>query len=282
MEWVNDLNAAMDYLEAHLEEETDCAALAGIAGCSAYHFQRMFSYIAGMPLTEYVRRRRMTRAADELLAGARVLDTALRYGYDSPTAFTRAFRAVHGVSPSQAQAGATLRAFLPIRFSFSLQGGTVLNYRIEEKPPLRVLGIFAPLDPELETNFQEVPMLWARAAAEGLPGRLAPLMRPDLPGILGVSACMPGGQWRYYIAAASDAPAPPDLESYTISAQTWAVFSGSGPMPLAIQELEKRAVLEWLPSSGYEYADAPDVELYLSPDPQNAVFQVWLPVVKKA
>ena len=100
MDWLNNWNKALDYLEEHLEGETDPGELGRLAGCSAYHFQRMFSYLAGVPLSEYIRRRRMTLAAAELQSGEKVLAVALRYGYDSPTAFNRAFQAVHGVPPS--------------------------------------------------------------------------------------------------------------------------------------------------------------------------------------
>ena len=101
MEWIDRMNAAMDYLEEHLTDKIDVSELARIACCSSFHFQRMFSYMAGVPLGEYVRRRRMTRAAEDLCNGERVTDVAARYGYDSPTAFNRAFQSVHGLPPSK-------------------------------------------------------------------------------------------------------------------------------------------------------------------------------------
>ncbi len=110
-------------------------------------------------------------------------------------------------------------------------------------------------------------------------------MNNEPQGVLGVSACMGNDSWEYYISVASDLPLPddlPDLCEYTVPACTWAVFPGKGMMPLSIQELEKRIVTEWLPTSGYEYANAPDIEVYLNPDPMNAEFEVWLPVVKKS
>ena len=156
-----------------------------------------------------------------------------------------------------------------------------MEYRIEQKEAFRIVGLSAPLKENLEENFQAVPQLWAKAAQEGAVAKLATMMNTPIQGILGVSACL-GESWYYYIAAASTLPlGDTGFVEYTVPACTWAVFPGVGTMPGSIQTLEQRIVTEWLPTSGYEYADAPDVELYLSPDPQNATFEVWLPIVKK-
>ena len=131
MDWLNDWNKALAYLEANLDGDIDPKELGRLAGCSAYHFQRMFSYLAGIPLGEYIRRRRMTRAAADLQNGEKVLDVALRYGYESPTAFNRAFQAVHKLPPSQAkQEGVKLKAFPSIHFKFVLKGAEEMEYQI--------------------------------------------------------------------------------------------------------------------------------------------------------
>ena len=281
MEWVERLNKSMDYIEHHLTQEIDYDRLAQIACCSSYHFQRMFTYMAGVTLAEYIRRRRLSLAAEDLLSGEeKIVDLALKYGYSSPTAFTRAFESIHGASPSAVRnEGVGVKSFPPIRFSISVQGGTEMNFRIETCPAFRIVGISAPLERELEKNFQCVPQLWGRAAAEGTVERLAGMMdRPPL-GLLGVSACNDAEQWRYFIAVSSTRPAG-DLEEYTVPAATWAVFPGEGTNR-SVQELEQRIITQWLPGSGYEYADAPDVEVYLNADPDNAKFEVWIPVVKK-
>lgn len=281
MEWIDRMNLALAYIEENLSGEIRYERAAEIACCSTFHFQRMFAYIAGVPLSEYIRRRRMTRAAQELQEGAKVIDVGLRYGYNSPTAFNRAFQAIHKMPPSEARKpGAVLRAFPPISFKITVNGVAEMEYRIEQKPAIRIVGIGEALSQEIEQNFSTVPALWARAAQEGLIGRLAGMMNAEPMGILGVSACY-GEHWRYLIAAATDAPVPEDMESYEIPASTWAIFSGSGRMPDDIQALEKRAVTEWLPTSGYEYADAPDIEVYQNADPANAQFEVWLPIRKK-
>ena len=282
MEWVQRLNAAIDYVEVHLEEELNYEAAAQIACCSVFHFQRMFAYLAGVPLSEYIRRRRMTKAAFDLQAGGqKVIDVALKYGYQSPTAFNRAFQGVHGITPSEAKKeGAVLKSYQPLSFKITVQGVEEMDYRIISKEAITIVGVSAPMSGDIEENFSIVPDLWAKAANEDILPRLVGIMNQEPMGVLGVSIGF-GDQWRYCIAVASDVPAPEGLESYTIGAGTWAVFSGSGSMPVAVQELEKKIVTQWLPTSGYEYDERPDVEVYLNADPSDAQFEVWIPVIKK-
>lgn len=281
MDWMEQWNRALEYLEANLTKEPDLRELAQIACCSSYHFQRVFACLAGLPLGEYLRRRRMSRAAEDLQSGGKVLDVALKYGYASPTAFNRAFKAVHGVAPSQAQKpGVRLKAYPPIRFRIIVQGVEEMDYRIETKPAFRIVGLAKTLKTDLEQNFAEVPQLWQQAAQDGSLPRLAAKMDSQPMGVLGVSVPDTQQSWRYFIAVASTQPAEAPFTEYTVPAGTWAIFSGGGP-GVSIQELEKRAVTEWLPTSGYEYADAPDVEVYLNDDMQNAQFEVWLPIRKK-
>lgn len=281
MEWVEKLNQSMDYIEENLTKELDYEQLGRVACCSSYHFQRMFTYMAGMTLSEYVRRRKMSLAAEDLLGGdEKIIDLALKYGYASPTAFTRAFESIHGASPTAVRSERlSVKTFPPIRFSISVRGGQEMSYRIETREAFRIVGISAPLEQELEKNFKCVPELWQRAVTDGTVARLGGMMDTPVMGLLGVSACGDAEQWRYFVAVASTRPAD-GLEEYTVPACTWAVFPGEGTNR-SIQELEQRIITQWLPGSGYEYADAPDVELYLNPDPENAKFEVWIPVVKK-
>ena len=276
MEWIDRLNQAVDYLEGHLEAP-DLGEAARIACCSPYHFQRMFTLLAGAPLSEYIRRRKMSRAAADLQHGERIVDVALKYGYSSPTAFNRAFQAVHGLPPSAAKTpGAVLKSHPPLRFAITVQGVEEMEYRIEKRDAFRIVGVSAPLSKDIEENFQQVPQLWGRAAADGTIPRLAGLMDGEPRGLLGVCDGLESA--RYYIAVASSAPAGEGLEEYTVPAFTWAVFPGTGEGAPAIQALERRVVTEWLPTSGYEYAEGPDVEVYL--DPECTKFEVWIPVVK--
>lgn len=280
MEWVERLNEAADYLEEHLTGQIDPAQLGRIACCSSYHFQRMFAYLAGVPLSEYIRRRRMSRAAVDLQNGEKIIDVALKYGYQSPTAFNRAFRSVHGVAPSAVKdKGVPVRSFPPISFQITIKGAQEMEYRIEEKGAFRIVGISVPLEKEIEKNFAVIPEKWRQIAADGTLARLAGMMNTPPMGVLGVSTCGDDAPWRYYIAVSTDRPAE-ELEEYTVPAATWAVFCGEGTSA-SIQELERRVVTEWLPTSGYEYGGAPDIEVYLNADPQNARYEVWIPVVRR-
>lgn len=282
MEWITRLNETINYIEEHLTGEIEYEQLAKIACCSAYHFQRMFAYMAGIPLSEYIRRRKMSLAAVDLQGGReKIIDIALKYGYSSPTAFNRAFQSVHGIAPSMVKNdGVMLKSFSPLQFKIMVKGVEEMEYRIERKEAFRIVGVSTPLSNEIEKNFAEVPKLWQEAVMSGSLQKLTAMMDAQPLGVLGVSACNDEEQWKYFIAVAST-KSDEEFEEYTIPAFTWAVFNGEGVCPQAIQELEQRIVTEWLPTSGYEYANGPDVELYLSPDMQNAKFEVWIPVVKK-
>ncbi|HBE86756.1 MAG TPA: AraC family transcriptional regulator [Lachnoclostridium sp.] len=283
MEWIEGLNKSINYIEEHLTEEIDYEQLGKIACCSVYHFQRMFAYMANVPLSEYIRRRRMSLAAVDLLNGNnKIIDVALKYGYHSPTAFNRAFQSIHGIAPSRIkESGATVKSYPPISFKIIIKGVDELNYRIEKKDPFRIVGTAQSLNREIEKNFEIVPQMWSKAAMDGTIPKLASMADGCPGGILGVSICNDLEEWRYFIAAASTKEADDTLEEYTVSSFTWAIFYGEGQCPHAIQELEKRIVTEWLPTSGYEYDNGPDIEVYLNSDPQNARFEVWIPVIKK-
>ena len=281
MEWVERLNQSMNYIEEHLTDEIDCEQLGRIACCSTYHYQRMFTYMAGITLAEYIRRRKMSLAAVDLQGGnEKIIDVAEKYGYRSPTAFNRAFQAFHGIAPSAVKnEGVSVKSFSPIVFRITVKGATEMNYRIETKGAFRIIGVSAPLDKEIENNFMIVPQMWQDAAANGTIEKLAGMMDTPPMGLLGVSACNDTEQWKYFIAVTSTKENS-GFEEYIVPASTWAVFSGTGTNQ-SIQELEQRIITEWLPASGYEYADAPDIEVYLNPDPQNAQYEVWIPVTKK-
>ena len=281
MEWVDRLNQSMNYIEEHLTGEIDYGRLGEIACCSAYHFQRMFTYMAGITLSEYIRRRKMSLAAVELQGGdVKVIDVAEKYGYRSPTAFNRAFQGVHGIAPSAVKGeGVAVKSFPPITFQIAVKGAEELEYRIETKDAFRIVGLSSPLHRELEKNFMIVPQMWQNAAVNGTMQKLAGMMDAHPVGLLGVSVCGDEEQWKYFIAVSSTRDSG-GLEEYTVPASTWAIFSGAGTNQ-SVQELERRIITEWLPASGYEYANAPDIEVYLNPDPQNARYEVWIPVTKK-
>ncbi len=282
MDWTDRLNEAIRYIEEHLTEKIDYETLGEIACCSGYHFQRMFSYIAGMPLSEYIRKRKMSLAAVDLQGGEeKVIDVAAKYGYTSPTAFHRAFQSIHGVSPTTVKnEGVPIKSFPPLTITITVKGVEKMDYRIETKEAFRIVGKSFPLSREIEQNFREVPKMWEGLVLDGSLQKIMALMNREPEGVLGVSACSDVKEWRYYIAVSSSADIDNSLEEYTIPSSTWAIFPGAGTGQ-SIQELEERIVTEWLPTSGYEFTYGPDVEVYFNPDPQNTVYEVWIPVKKK-
>lgn len=281
MEWVERLNQSIAYIEEHLTSEIDYERLGQIACCSAYHYQRMFTYMAGVTLAEYIRRRKMSLAAVDLQGkNEKIIEIAEKYGYSSPTAFNRAFQNIHGIAPSAVRSeGVSVKTFPPITFTISVKGVEEMNYRIETKNAFRIIGISAPLHKDVEQNFMVVPQMWQDATMNGTIQKLASLMDVPPMGLLGVSACNDDEQWKYFIAVSSTKNSS-EFEEYTVPASTWAIFPGTGTNQ-SIQELEQRIITEWLPTSGYEYANVPDIEVYLNADPQNAQYEVWIPVKKK-
>lgn len=285
MEWLDRLNQSINYIENNLTGEIDFDYAAKIACCSSFHFQRMFSYIANVSLAEYIRRRRMTLAAFELQnSDIKIIDLALKYGYESPTSFSRAFQNMHGVAPSSARnEGVQLKAYSRITLLISIKGEVEMNYKIEKREAFRIVGVKEHMELNVEENFVLVPQFWAETFKNGMFDKICQLSNQEPFGVLGVSTCMNGRDFDYYIACATDKPVPENMSEYQVPAATWAIFECIGPMPTAIQELQKRIITEWLPTSGYEYADAPDIEVYPAGDSTSPDYktEVWLPVVKK-
>ncbi len=286
MDWIQRLNEAIDYIEKNLDQEIDVEEAAKIAACTTFHFQRMFSYIAGVTLGDYIRKRRMTLAAFEMIQGEqKVIEIAAKYGYDSPTAFNRAFQAIHGIAPTGAKnEGVSLTVYPRITFTLSIKGDEAMNFRIETKEGFRIVGFAVKEAMTMEDCLEKVPVFWHEVAGKGGIEKICTLADGSQPqGILGVSICDNGEFSGYFIAAASQKPCLEGMEEYFVPEGVWAIFDCVGPMPQAIQKLQQRIITEWLPTSGYEYGPAPDIEVYFEGDQSGADYrsQVWLPIIKK-
>lgn len=284
MEWLDHLNTSIAYVEENLTGKIELERAAQLAQCSSYHYQRMFSYIADVTLGEYIRRRKMSLAGVDLQRGEKVVDVAGKYGYDSPTSFNRVFKSIHGMTPKEAkQSGAKLTSYPMLTFKLTVKGVQAMEYQLIDKDAFQVTGFGLKLAQDMEAAQKRIPEFWNEVSSSGQLEQLIPHMDQNNPGVMGISLMTSEVQdaWEYVIGVASN-DTTEEFAQYEIPAAKWAVFSGTGPMPGgAIQELQQQVFTEWLPTSGFEYAELPDIELYLNMEPENAQFQVWLPVRAK-
>lgn len=287
MEWLDRMMAAIDYMEKHIEEQLNMEEVAKTAYSSTFHFQRMFHMLTGMTIAEYIRKRKLTLAAQELAVykDIRVLDVALKYGYDSPESFTKAFRRVHGITPSAArEPGANLKAYPRISFHLSLKGDKDMDYRMVERKEYEVIGKLIKVSCKDGENFRRVPEFWRECYKDGTVEKLCPGAGDK--GLLGICMDMEleKEQMSYMIAVENNGSIMDgSFTTRTIPAATWAVFTSVGPLPGAIQKVWERIFQEWLPATGYEHADAPELEVYPLGNTMAEDYrcEVWIPVVKK-
>ena len=288
VEWIERVNNVVNYIEENLDKEISYDEIAKLAVCSIYNFQRMFSYIANQSLSEYIRNRRLTLAAFDILnTRENIIDIALKYGYNSQDAFTRAFRKFHGVLPSKVRTEVvSLRTCPKISFQITITGGNHMNYQIEQWPAFTISGIRKRI--ETEKAFQVIPGIWETAGNDGTMEKLFGLwsqtdMRPV--GLLGVSA---GGQWGdseemdYYLGVTTyvDVPectkviTPEDMDELQLPKAIWVIIEANGELPDSIQNVYKNFYTEWLPNSGYDLDDLPVIECYLQDNRQ----EVWIAI----
>jgi AraC family transcriptional regulator len=286
LEWLQRMTNAVDYIEEHLEEPIEVARIAEIAYSSSFHFQRMFHILTGNTVVEYIRKRRLTLAARELAEKkAKVIDIALKYGYETPEAFTKAFKRLHGVSPAEARrSGISLKAFPRISMEFALKGNQNLDYKIVEREAFRVVGKALRVSTKDVENFKRIPQFWKECNSDGTCEKLCRYFQATE--ILGVCMDMEyeKEQFVYMIAAKkSRTYTGSEFVEKTIPASNWAVFTSIGPLPNAIQRVWEVIFQEWFPATGYEHAVAPELEIYSDGDMNGEDYQceVWIPIVKK-
>lgn len=276
--WAEGIGNAIRYIEDNLAGELDIADIAAQAYVSAFHFQRIFSVLCGMTVGEYIRARRLTLAAQELSRGdIRVIDAALKYGYDSPDSFARAFTRFHGITPSAAkEKGAALKSYAPLKIKLTLEGGSMMDYRIEEKAQFTVMGVSRKFNSE--TSYQEIPKFWEEHFRNGGGEKVK--------GMFGV--CMDSRdngsamEFDYLIADIYDpcAEIPGGCVTRVIPAGTWAVFPCSVK---TLQDVNTKIWSEWLPNcKDYKLAGNYNIEMYteMCDDPAKQYCETWVPVVK--
>jgi AraC family transcriptional regulator len=290
MDSLKNMNAAMQYIEDNLTHEIDFKEVAKIAFCSEYHFKRMFSFLAGISLSEYIRCRRLTLAAFELKdSNAKVIDVAIKYGYNSPDSFTRAFQNLHGITPSEARSTSrSLKAYSPMTFQLSIQGGNEMNYRIEEKGPFQIIGIQKRVPIVFNGVNEEIASMWKILTPQSIQ-TLKMLSNVNPNGIISASTNFSEGRMEekgeldHYIGVATTKDCPEQFAQLEVAASTWAIFEAVGPFPDALQNVWGRIYSEWFPSSNYELAEGPEILWNESKDVSSPNFrsEIWVPVLKK-
>lgn len=273
--WVEGFQQSIDYIEENLASSLEIEDIARFAALSPFYYQRMFSALCGMTVGEYIRARRMTLAAQELSGtDAKVIDTALKYGYDSPDSFAKAFQRFHGIQPSKArEKGAPLRSLAPLHIKVSLEGGSMMDYRIVEKAPFTIVGVKRPFNSD--TSYQEIPKFWDEWLAQG---ENRPVM-----GTFGICTDMTGKDFDYWIADLYFPweDIPESCETRVIPGSFWAQF----PCTIStLQDTNTRIWSEWLPSlKGYKLAGDYDIEVYLPPEGDSGEMKVylWIPLAKE-
>ena len=284
---IGTLNELVEVVEQHLADGIDIPALARRLGTTEYHLRRMFSSLAGMPLSEYIRRRRMTLAAADVLAGDDLLTIAVRYGYGSAEAFGRAFRAVHGVLPRDVRRdGGPLRSQPQLRFRLTVEGNNTMQTRILDRPAFRLVGhsarvplIHRGVNPQIQALIQALP--------EAEHERLKALSDTEPAGLLQVTADVDpdyteGSELTYLhgVAIDADSPVPDRLDGIDVPQGWWAVFRSEGDYPAALQETWAATASEWFPSHPWRLRPGPSIVAILdrSPDFRTATCELWMPI----
>lgn len=290
MDSLSNMNKAMAYIEEHLTEDIDYSEIAKVAYCSEYHFKRMFSFLSGVGLSEYIRRRRLTLAAFDLKdKGLRIIDVAVKYGYDSADSFSRAFHSMHGILPSEVRnSNIQLKAYPRMAFQLSIKGGCEMNYCIVEKGSFKIVGfkkrvpiIFNGVNPEIA----KMTELLTPAIIK----KLKVMSNIEPTGIISASANFSEGRMEekgeldHYIGVATSSDETAGFDVLKVEAGTWAVFESIGPFPETLQNVWGRIYSEWFPSSGYEAVPGPEMLWNEGPDTGNPKYrnEIWIPVKKK-
>lgn len=288
MDWITGIQNAVNYVEEHLTEDIDYDEVAKEAACSNFYFQRIFGILCGISLGDYIRNRRLTLAGNELCASNdKVIDVAMKYGYDSPESFTRTFSKFHGITPSEAKKnGSKLKSFSRISVKITLSGGSVMNYKIIEKESFDIIEKVESHSIENEANAKSIPDFWTRSHNDGTVKTLLDVTA-DKTFIFGVCyGNLPENaktfDYSIAVACSKDTAVPDGFRRSTIPARTWAVFECKGAMPDAIQNLWHKIVSEFFPTSSYQPTYEMDIEAYSEGNMSDPDYrsEIWIPVIK--
>ncbi len=294
MEWLTSIRKAVDYMEEHLEDDISAQDVADQVFASSFFFQKGFSVMTGYGLSEYIRNRRLYRAALDLReTNEKIIDIAYRYRYETPESFAKAFSRFHGASPSQVREGAPIKPFLPLKIEITIHGGNKMDYRIKTMVGFTVIGFAGVFDGE--TAYIEIPKFWdeirvkyannvwkGNAPANAIKKAIA----DNSIGEYGVCVDdIGGGSFRYIVAGIyKGGEVPEGLTVYELPDSDWAIFDCFGQNPKALQEVNTKIFREWMPGNpDFEFPGRVNIEWYGEEDPNSPDYHsaIWIPVKKK-
>lgn len=288
MDWTKSFQRSIDYIEENITEPLDIGGIARQMNISPFYYQKIFSIICGFSVGEYIRNRRLALAGSELArSDEKIIEIALKYGYDTPEGFTRAFVKFHGVSPSAAKKGAPVRSYARLSVTITMKGGSVMDYKVVKKEAFKVIEKKVTCSVSEDSNV-ELPKFWERCHSDGTVKKLLELTsdKTDIFGICYAHTQEKNQTFDYSIAAKIDenAEIPSGFTANVIPARTWIVFECRGAMPDAIQQLWHRICTEFFPSSSYEPTYEMDIEAYKDGDMSSPDYrsEIWVPVKDKA
>lgn len=285
MGWMEAISTAIQYMEDHITDELTVDEIAEHVNISSFYFQKGFAMLCGFTISEYIRNRRLALAGNDLATtDERIIDIAMKYGYDSPDSFTRAFSRFHGVTPTAARKDKVmLKYFAPLKLKLLLEGGYLMDYKIEKKEAFTVIANAKTFPYE---NAKEViPKFWQEHFQTG--------KGKTVMGYYGINIDekMGNDNFEYMIADPYEegAEVPEGFVTRTIPEFTWAVFPCVGPMPDALQDVNTKIFTEWLPIlKEYEFAAGYCVEMYDDPtkypngiQDEKYYCEIWIPVKQK-
>lgn len=285
MEWTKAISEAIEYIEENIIEDITLEDIARHVNVSSFYFQKGFSMLCGYTITEYIRNRRLALAAGELSANKeKVIDIAIKYGYDSPDSFTKAFTRFHGVTPSMVQKKSTmLKSFAPLKIRLSLEGGYIMNYKLVKKESFTVIGTLKKFS--YDEAKKSIPKFWTEHYGSGNGKYVCGMFG------INIDESMGNSEFQYMIADIYNPinDFPEGFVTKTIPEFTWAIFPCKGPMPNSLQDVNKKIFSEWLPAlKDYEFAAGYCIEMYddMSKYPngtadENYYSEIWIPVKKK-
>lgn len=280
--WLESLQKAINYIEENLLEEISIEDIANEANSSAYNFQRAFGLLTETSVGEYIRRRRLTLAADELKrTDSKIIDLAFKYGYDTPEAFSKAFRRQHEVSPSDARKNiGKIKSYNRLVIEVRLKGAEPMKYQIVEREGFQAIGIKKEFLLENEGNLIGIPKMWDELNGDGTTDKLVQINNGQIKGMLGICVEKPHEKIDYWVATEYAGDVKEGFEVIELPASKWGVFEVHGPMPDAMTKVWKQIFSEWFPANGYQHAGTPEFERYTEDDPfsPDCYSEIWIPL----